>query len=147
MANAEQISSLRRGFPTGRLASMSKRLDEYHRTGQQNKPLLMTYCKSVDETWDRFNVIKEELESLDEDENARLEATLEYYYDLETQLTQLTYSVQPSPLATPISGGSPTTPEPIGVKLPDIHLPTFGSTFKKWSAFYDIISSTISRND
>lgn len=33
------------------------------------------------------------------------------------------------------------------MKLPNIHLPTFDGTFENWSAFYEIFSSTIDRND
>ncbi|XP_068987418.1 uncharacterized protein [Bombus flavifrons] len=149
MANAEQISLLRRkrGFLLHRLKLMSKQLYKYQKSRQQNKALLMSYRKTVDELWSRFNVLQEELELLDEEENSCLETILHFYHALDTELTELIDSTQSSPPATHISVRSSATLWPIAMKLPNIHLPTFDGTFENWSAFYEIFSSTIDRND
>lgn len=91
MVNAEHIIFLmrKRRFLLHRLKLTSKQLYKYQMSRQQNKALLMSYRKSVDELWSSFKVVQEELELFDEEENSCLETILHFYHALDTQLTEL----------------------------------------------------------
>lgn len=108
----------------------------------------MSYRKTIDDVWSKINSVQEELENLDEGENARVESLLHECHTIDSRLMGLMNSLQPSTRSTPINlptGESSITSNPIAVKLPDLRLPTFDGYLEKWSTFYDTFSSTIDK--
>jgi hypothetical protein len=109
----------------------------------------MSYRKAIDDVWSKINSIQEELEDLDEGENARVESLLHEYYIIDSRLIGLMNSLQSSTRSTPINlstGESSITSNPIAVQLPDLQLSAIDDYLKKWSTFYDTFSSTIDKN-
>jgi hypothetical protein len=91
MSNATEMNSLRRERSSlmDQLTFVSRLLDEYKRSGHQNKALILFYRKRFDEPWSRVNDVQYKLESLDENENAHLNAIFECCHAMNARLMRL----------------------------------------------------------
>jgi hypothetical protein len=97
-------------------------------------------------------VIQEEMEDLDEGENARVESLLLQYRTIDSRVTELIDRLQSSIQSIPTKYESGTGSEPKSINLTEIQLPMFDGTIEEWeffsfSSFYDTFISTIDRNE
>lgn len=149
MATADKISSLRRrrGHYLRQFTLISKRLDEYKQSGRQEECDLLFLQKHLDKYGTEFYAIQLELEELTEEENARGTEMSDQYLNIGLRINHLLKSTRLTSLSMPTNGESDTGFEPISIKLPEIHLPTFDGTIENSHSFYDSFSFTIDRSE
>jgi hypothetical protein len=80
-------------------------------------------------------VIQEEMEDLDEGENARVESLLLQYCTIDSRVTELIDRLQSSIQSIPTKYESGTGSEPISINLTEIQLPMFDGTIEEWEFF------------
>ncbi|XP_076384620.1 uncharacterized protein LOC117224036 [Megalopta genalis] len=152
MASADiQISTLRRkrGNIIGQITTLTRVLDNSQDPDHCDKLLITEHLNGLVKSWNRFDDIQFEIETLDSsEETRRSEIQCDYYAvvarakrilqqdesrnNTRNNLTESTASIVSAPIA---------------VKLPEMRLPTFDGTIENWSSFYDLFSSTIDRNE
>ncbi|XP_033363129.1 uncharacterized protein LOC117241277 [Bombus vosnesenskii] len=99
----------------------------------------------LDDAWKQYRLLQEELEDLGEIDDARVFEVTDTYDDLVVRIHTL---MDDTPASSSKSQGSESSnvAEPISVKLPEIHLPTFDGVIGNWHSFYDSFLSTIDRS-
>jgi hypothetical protein len=149
MENANRIRTLRRkqGHQNGRFALISNQLDEYEQLRMQDRAALTLYEGQLDTAWNKFNAIQDELDELDAEEHACVDEKYIQYFNLKLRITHLLETALPTTPLNPASRDSDNVAEPISVKLPEIHLPTFDGSIENWHSFYDSFTSRIDRNE
>ncbi|XP_076384364.1 uncharacterized protein LOC143262699 [Megalopta genalis] len=152
MASADiQISTLRRkrGNIIGQITTLTRVLDNSQDPDHCDKLLITEHLNGLVKSWNRFDDIQFDIETLDSsEETRRSEIQCDYYavvarakriLQRDESLNTTRNNLTESP-ASIISA-------PIAVKLPEMRLPTFDGTIENWSSFYDLFSSTIDRNE
>ncbi|XP_033310782.1 uncharacterized protein LOC117211224 [Bombus bifarius] len=143
MAQAEPISTLRRrrGALAGRLATIRRELDEYVASGKANRIFLTSCRSSFDELWRRILAAQEELDGLDEGEDARVASLSQEHRELDMRFLGLFEQMS----ATTKTGETCRKPEP--TTFPEVRVPQFDGALENWTYFYDTFSSIVDRNE
>ncbi|XP_076384517.1 uncharacterized protein LOC143263391 [Megalopta genalis] len=152
MASADiQISTLRRkrGNIIGQITILTRVLDNSQDPDHCDKLLITEHLNGLVKSWNRFDDIQFEIETLvSSEESRRSEIQCDYYavvarakrilqQDESRNNTRNNLTESPASIVS----------APIAVKLPEMRLPTFDGTIENWSSFYDLFSSTIDRNE
>ncbi|XP_076380674.1 uncharacterized protein LOC143260026 [Megalopta genalis] len=152
MASADiQISTLRRkrGNIIGQITTLTRVLDNSQDPDHCDKLLITEHLNGLVKSWNRFDDIQFDIETLDSsEETRRSEIQCDYYavvarakrilqHDESLNTTRNNLTESPASIIS----------APIAVKLPEMRLPTFDGTIENWSSFYDLFSSTIDRNE
>ncbi|XP_033317753.1 uncharacterized protein LOC117215502 [Bombus bifarius] len=147
MAQAEPISTLRRrrGTLAGRLATIRHELDEYEASGKANRIFLTSCRSSFDELWRRILAVQEELDGLDEGEDARVASLSQEHRELDMRFLGLFEQMSATTPSTTKTGETCRKPEPTTV--PEVRVPQFDGALENWTYFYDTFSSIVDRNE
>ncbi|XP_033363042.1 uncharacterized protein LOC117241175 [Bombus vosnesenskii] len=147
MAQAEPISTLRRrrGALARRLATIRRELDEYEASGKANRIFLASCRSSFDELWRRILEVQEELDVLDEGEDARVDSLSQEHRELDMRFLGLFEQISATTPSTTKIGETCRKPEPTTV--PEVRVPQFDGALENWTYFYDTFSSIVDRNE
>ncbi|XP_076384313.1 uncharacterized protein LOC143262423, partial [Megalopta genalis] len=152
MASANiQISTLRRkrGNIIGQITILTRVLDNSQDPDHCDKLLITEHLNGLVKSWNRFDDIQFEIETLDSSEETRRSEIQCDFYAVVTRAKRILQQDESLNNTRNNLTESPASivSAPIAVKLPEMRLPTFDGTIENWSSFYDLFSSTIDRNE
>uniref|UniRef100_UPI001438EC36 uncharacterized protein LOC117162231 n=1 Tax=Bombus vancouverensis nearcticus TaxID=2705178 RepID=UPI001438EC36 len=129
----------------GRLATIKRELDEYEASGKANRIFLTSCRSSFDELWRRILAVQEELDGLDEGEDARVASLSQEHRELDVRFLGLLEQMSATTPSTTKTGETCRKPEP--TTFPEVRVPQFDGALENWTYFYDTFSSIVDRNE
>ncbi|XP_076483016.1 uncharacterized protein LOC117165515 [Bombus vancouverensis nearcticus] len=129
----------------GRLATIKRELDEYEASGKANRIFLTSCRSSFDELWRRILAVQEELDGLDEGEDARVASLSQEHRELDVRFLGLFEQMSATTPSTTETGETCRKPKP--TTFPEVRVPQFDGALENWTYFYDTFSSIVDCNE
>lgn len=120
--------------------------DEY---GVEQVNQVAIRIERLDELWEKFEAIQEEIEVIEDDDQTFSEARQQFqthYFELKAALVCKLPQREPQPSTSRQAPSVLPTSQSISVKLPELKIPEFRGNPEEWIEFHDLFKSVIHGN-